>query len=72
MTISQAGKKRIQTNILDFFVHNKPSEFYPNSTHANNLKNVILPSAENIEEMAMKDKEDAEMDLNRLGVAVAE
>ena len=41
-------------------------------THANNLKNVILPSAENIEEMAMKDKGDAEMDLNRLGVAVAE
>ena len=41
-------------------------------THANNLKNVILPSAENIEEMVMKDKEDAEMDLNRLGVAVAE
>ncbi len=31
VTISQAGKKRIPTNILDFFVHNKPSEFYPNT-----------------------------------------
>ena len=41
-------------------------------TYANNLKNVILPSAENIEEMVMKDKGDAEMDLNRLGVAVTE
>jgi hypothetical protein len=31
LTIGQAGKKRIPTNILDFFVHNKPSEFYPNT-----------------------------------------
>ncbi len=31
MTISQAGKKRIPTNKLDYFVHNKPSEVYPNT-----------------------------------------
>ena len=31
MTIGQTGKKRISNNIFDFVVHNKPSEFYPNT-----------------------------------------
>ncbi len=31
MTIGQTEKKRISNNILDFFVHNKPTEFYPNT-----------------------------------------
>ena len=43
---------------------------YTEKINTKALANVFLPSTEDIEEMVMKAKGDAEMDLNRLGVAV--
>ena len=62
-------------NISSFFLRidvyiRTTAVLYTEKINTKALANVFLPSTEDIEEMVMKAKGDAEMDLNRLGVAV--